>query len=32
MPQWATFVGFTFIITAGLLVLSHASQIWTLRR
>ncbi|CCC39166.1 CPBP family intramembrane glutamic endopeptidase [Haloquadratum walsbyi] len=26
MPQWATFVGFTFIITAGLLVLSHASR------
>ena len=26
MPQWATFAGFAFIVTAGLLVLSHASR------
>ena len=26
MPEWATFVGFTFVVTAGLLVLSYASQ------
>ncbi|ERG96474.1 CPBP family intramembrane glutamic endopeptidase [Haloquadratum walsbyi] len=26
MPQWATFAGFTFLITAGLLILSHASR------
>jgi len=26
MPQWATFVGFTFVVTSGLLVLSYASQ------
>jgi len=26
MPEWATFVGFAFVVTAGLLVLSHASR------
>ena len=26
MPEWATFVGFAFVATAGLLVLSHASR------
>ena len=26
MPEWATFVGFTFVVTAGVLVLSYASQ------
>ena len=26
MPEWATFVGFTFVVTSGLLVLSYASQ------
>ena len=26
MPEWATFVGFTFVVTSGLLVLSHASS------
>ena len=26
MPEWATFVGFTFVVTSGLLVLSHASR------
>ena len=26
MPEWATFVGFTFVVTACLLVLSYASQ------
>ena len=26
MPEWATFAGFAFVVTAGLLVLSHASR------
>jgi len=26
MPEWATFVGFAFVVTTGLLVLSHASR------
>ncbi|MDQ2053285.1 MULTISPECIES: type II CAAX endopeptidase family protein [Halobellus] len=26
MPQWATFAGFAFVVTAGLLLLSHASR------
>jgi membrane protease YdiL (CAAX protease family) len=26
MPEWATFVGFAFVVTAGLLLLSHASR------
>jgi membrane protease YdiL (CAAX protease family) len=26
MPEWATFVGFTFVVTSGLLVLSHLSS------
>jgi membrane protease YdiL (CAAX protease family) len=26
MPEWATFVGFTTVVTAGLLVLSHVSS------
>jgi len=26
MPEWATFVGFAFVVTAGLLVLSYASR------
>jgi hypothetical protein len=26
MPQWATFAGFTIVVTAGLLLLSHASR------
>ncbi|GGJ09358.1 hypothetical protein GCM10008995_18980 [Halobellus salinus] len=26
MPEWATFVGFAFVATAGLLILSHASR------
>jgi len=26
MPQWATFAGFAIVVTAGLLVLSHASR------
>jgi membrane protease YdiL (CAAX protease family) len=26
MPQWATFAGFAFVVTAGLLLLSHATR------
>ncbi|RLM59601.1 CPBP family intramembrane metalloprotease [Halobellus sp. Atlit-31R] len=26
MPQWATFAGFAFVVTTGLLLLSHASR------
>ncbi|WP_435182979.1 CPBP family intramembrane glutamic endopeptidase [Halobellus sp. EA9] len=26
MPEWATFAGFAFVVTAGLLLLSHASK------